>query len=410
MDKESDHLNKILSNLPLMYNHPKNRPFTREDRPIYQTSNLGNPSFFELVKDIQSTELTVADLFKHYEDVGFMYPAKKERIAPHMHLITNNWATAMQMDKEILWTNVFRRSALPQSHMASLSFWRTTYNSWIAQHLTCTGFPAGVVSVLLNSQAQGALRIENNKSCQMWYSHTNKYARKLYGSMVDAVGQEYAANIPLNYYAVTFSSAFNSSDQQSKSIEVIPCSNDQHNDIYDLAVNVRGRIYAEAEELGEEDLQLKGLDSIYSQAGLRRRRQIWTAYTPGTEAPVGAVVCYRGPFGFNFSLLENRCDLLIKETLDDDTTEAVCWALISRAASSYRTAQDDQQYPLTYFPVATCGRSGKVLEKMGAGLMREYNQCICMREGFDAYYHHIENVFDTIVAHMKKQALREQRK
>ncbi|MDM8555745.1 hypothetical protein QUF75_13515 [Desulfococcaceae bacterium HSG7] len=365
-----------------------------------ETPSFGNQYFFEQVNDIQTSNLTVADLFVHYETAGFIYPQKKERIAPYLKLITKNWTCALQAGKAILWTAVFQR---PHSnHTATLSIWRTTHNSWFAQHLTSTGFPAGVVSVLLNTQAEGMLRKDNNKSCQMWYSPANKYASKLYGTMVDAVGENYASNRLFGYYAVPSVGITKPSDN----IEVIQCSNNNGNGIYDLAVKERGKIYADAEELGEDDIELRALNDIYSRVGLQRKRMIWVAFSSLHQDPVGAAICYRGPFGFNFSLLENRCDLLTDENLDEETTACVCRALISHAATAYLQKDVKPEYPLDYIPIVTSGKAAFVLKNMGANLMREYHQCICMQEGFTKYYQHIENTFDVIVERMKKRALK----
>jgi len=60
---------------------------------------IGNPTFLEQVIDIQLSNLSVIDLFNHYKNVGFIYPQKKERIAPYLELIKKNWSSALQAKK-----------------------------------------------------------------------------------------------------------------------------------------------------------------------------------------------------------------------------------------------------------------------------------------------------------------------
>ena len=81
--------------------------------------------------------VSVSDLFAHYKDVNFLYPEKNNKIAPFMPLIERNWQAARKAEKEILWTLMFNNPKIRS--MGSVTFWRSTKNDWVAQHLTSSG-------------------------------------------------------------------------------------------------------------------------------------------------------------------------------------------------------------------------------------------------------------------------------
>jgi len=236
----------------------------------------------------------------------------------------------------------------------------------------------------------------------MWYQPGNKYASKLYGTMVESVGTKYAINNLFSYYELPIS--YYCHNLNNKNIKIVKCYNNHNFGIYDFAKKIRGSIYAEAEELNVRDIELEALDSIYSKVGLHRKRKIWIAFSSKFSEPIGAAICYRGPFGLNFSLLENRCDLLVSEDIDEETTASVCHELIVHASTAYLNQYNKPEYPLMHFPVLTSGNAARIMKKIGFNPVREYRQCICMKEGFTRYYQHIENTFDVIVERMKKKA------
>lgn len=350
----------------------------------------GHRFLFEQVRNLQLQSLTVSELFDHYEEVGFLYPEKRRRMAPYMDIIRKNWETARKAKKDILWTIVFKEPE--SSRMASVSIWRSTNNGWITQHLTSTGFPAGACAMMLHTQAE--VSSKNYKSAQNWFQPTNRYANRVFGSVIGTVSEEFASVNLFNFLEVKKPYR---NKAYPDAIKIIKCTNTNHNGIYDLTKKIRGKIYAEAEELGEDDIELKGVDEIYRRVGLSRKRYIWMARY--NSKPVGAAIAYRGPFGLNFSFIENRCDLLIDPNLNNETAESVCNALIENAARAYFNSDFPLKYPdnVDYIPVMADDRCSDILKRFGAVLIRKYNQSIWLNKGFRAWSQRTEKIFQRVM-------------
>ncbi len=102
-----------------------------------------------------------------------------------------------------------------------------------------------------------------------------------------------------------------------------------------LAEANRSSVYLAAEGLDSDDLTLESVDELYRQADLRRYRSIYVAEHRNHEQIVGIALAYRGPLGFNFSFLENRCDLIVSNLLNDETRQEVITTLVCAVAEQY---------------------------------------------------------------------------
>jgi len=355
-------------------------------------------TFIEKVGDIKSYQMSIPELFEHYNNVKFIHEKKKILLEPNFDLIINNWEKAISIGKEILWTVIYKSPKL--NHMASVSIWRSTSKGWLAQHLTSTGITSGLVSVLLHAIYEGTLKRKDSRSCQNWYCHENLTARKIYDTMVNTVGEEYSSSNRFEYIKVYPNIFFK--NKNSSNIKIFQCTNENNYNIYDFCSKIRGKIYANAEEFNNNDIELINLDEIYKKAGLRRRRYIWIAYYKGINRPVGAAICYRGPLGLNFSFLENRCDLLMDEKrLSQSRCEEVSKQLLYNASKAYFYSDLEICFPLNFIPVITSCSISRILKRSGAIHIRDYHQCIWLKEGFFMYYNHIINIFKGTVLRMK---------
>ena len=114
---------------------------------------------------------------------------------------------------------------------------------------------------------------------------------------------------------------------------------------------------------------------------------------------MGAALAYRGPLGFNFSFLENRCDLLLSPTLTDDQIPVVALPLLAAAASAYGDFEPGA------IPVIADDRVAPVLQSAGAQFIRRYCQSVWLRDGFIGWYRHVENFYDRIIRAKKRHGL-----
>jgi len=355
-------------------------------------------SFIEKVGDTKSYQMSIPELFEHYNNVKFIHEKKRFLIEPYFDLIKSNWEQALSIGKDILLTVIYKSPNF--NHMASVSIWRSTSNGWFAQHLTSTGITSGLVSVLLQAIYEGTIRKKNSLSCQNWYCPENKTVGKIYNTMVKTIGEDYSSNNRFEYIKV-YPNIF-LKNNNSSNVNIFQCTNKNNYNIYELCSSIRGKIYADAEEFNNNDIELIDIDEIYKKAGLRRRRYIWIAYYKGINRPVGAAICYRGPLGMNFSFLENRCDLLIDEKkLSLSSCEKVSKQLLYNASMAYFDSDLSINYPLNFIPVITSSYISRTLKKIGARHFRDYHQCICLEKGFLMYYNHIIDIFKGTVFRMK---------
>jgi len=349
----------------------------------------------EFLKILPANSLSFSKLYKHYEKTDFLYLGKKKWLTPNKDLIQKNWEKGWRAGREILWTLAFKDTK--SNKIGTVTSWRNTRIGWLSQHLTSEGNPVGVISILLSAQGEGILMKYN--SGQNWYSPENKYATKLYSKMVNSVGLANSSSTLFNYLEIDPEKIKSS----TKSIRIVRCVNENRNGIGELAKKLRGRVYYEAEELAEKDIELLSVDEMYKKHGLRRKRYMWLAFFTGQSEPVGAVLAYRGPFGFSFSFLENRCDLLVDEALNEALRGDVCEALIKNAAMAYFDSDLNMEYPLKHIVVIADDQCAKALENLGVVVSRQYYQNIWLREGFLAWHNHIEKIFERVVRRVMRE-------
>ena len=331
-------------------------------------------------------------MFNHYDKAGFLYPAKLKWILPNIDLIKYNWQKGWAAGINILKTIAYKETSLQK--MGTITSWLSTDSGWIAQHMTSDPKnpkgPLGVFSMLLSEQDEAIL--SNYKSGQNWYSPENKYSTKIFGRMIDTVGTDSASSSLFDYLEVDPRKI----SAVTKSIKIVRCYNNRHYGIGELALKLRGPIYYEAEGLKEYDIELKAVDDIYRNYGLRRKRFIWIAFHHDKSEPLGAAIAYRGPFGFNFSFLENRCDLIIENDLNNQLRIEVCEALLKNAAKAYFDAELKLEYPLKHMVVIAENASTNALKHVVGQRTREYYQSIWLRSGFEKWKKYMENVYKRV--------------
>ena len=267
---------------------------------------------------------------------------------------------------------------------SSLCSFRTTHNSWITQHLVSNN-PLGSRATMLSEQA---VRIHGNMdiSLQNWFQPKNKYANKIFGSIVQSIGDRYSVVNTFDYLKIPLS-IINQDEFLMGSVSLEPWYSTLRKHLLSLASLVRGEVYARAEELDHPDVLLDGLNEKYHEIGLCRYRRIWFAFSNKTQEPLACIIAYRGPLGMNFSFLENRIDLLVHPSATIKEAEGAVKSLIWAIAGLYK------DFPPAALYVATDQRSSTILQNAGATCIRQYSQSIWVREGFEAWYQHVERKF-----------------
>ncbi len=331
--------------------------------------------------------LTFDQLFSHYHEAGFLYPEKLKKMTPYLDLIADNWTRGWAAGREILLTQVYREHHL--NKMGTVTVFRSTHKSWQSQHLTSSNYAVGVLHLLMTAQDEGI--DAHYGSGQNWYSPTNGFAMKIYGRMDRVLGMENADSRLLNYLQVPRTALTSAAGK----FTIIKATDNDLSKVKNMAELCRGTTFCKGEELDIPDLELNRLDRIYRPYGLSRKRHIWLALEGGRTR--GMVVAYRGPFGFNFSFLENRCDLMTDPFLSDEQRAEVCRQLLGHAAQVYFSKDDILSYPLPHLVVMADDPCWEALAPMGAVRARQYNHGLWLNQGFLKWKRYMHRVFAPVI-------------
>jgi len=339
---------------------------------------------------VKVNALDVDELFALYERTGFLYPAKAARLIPHLGRVRENWRRLLAAGERLLYVLT---AGDEKSGTASIAVWRTTSNGWTSQHLVAENNPFASRAVMLAGCAASMLR-GVDESHQNWFRPENRFPSRVFGSMVQTVGEEYSSVRRHMYFAVPRRVAL----PTDRNIRVVAYDPSHHAALCALAILVRGSIYVKAEQL-TRDVHLRAVDDMYRSVGLRRTRRVWLAYQGYKDEPIGAAIAYRAPLGINFSYIENRCDLLVHPTLPESDVPSVVASLLNACATAY------EDFELDEIPVIADQTAAPGLIKLGAEFLRHYCQGIWLKDGQPRFYRHVDQFYSRLHARSEKQRM-----
>jgi hypothetical protein len=339
---------------------------------------------------VQVNALSVNEIFALYERTGFLYPEKAARLLPHLRQVRENWRRMMHGGDSLLYvlTAGDRKSGL-----ASIAVWRTTQFGWTSQHLVSENNPVASRAVMLAGTAASILK-GADESHQNWFRPENRFPSRVFGSMVQTIGQSLSSVQRHMYFALPRNSPLPSGG----SVRIVPYDRSYEEALCLIASVARGSIYVAAEQLAA-DPELAAVDQLYREVGLRRTRRVWLAFKGNKEEPVGAAIVYRGPLGLNFSYIENRCDLLLHPTLPESDVVDVVAPLLRAATSAY------EDFELDAIPLITEEIAAPALLKLGAEFLRHYCQGTWLQEGQLRFYRHVDGFYARLLARLEKHAM-----
>jgi hypothetical protein len=339
---------------------------------------------------VQVNALSVTEIFALYERAGFLYPEKAARLFPHLAKVRENWRRMLSAGESLLYVLT---SGDKKRGRASLAVWRTTQNGWMSQHLVSENNPHASRAVML-AAAAATIRKGRDLSAQNWFRPENRFPARVFGSMVQTIGESLSSVQRHAYFALPKTLSLPTQNR----IRVVPYDASHQEAFLEIAAAARGSIYVAAEEL-EHDVEFNAVDELYRRVGLRRTRHVWLAYRAHKEEVVGAAIAYRGPLGVNFSYLENRCDLLLHPTLPEAEVSEAAAALLTASAEAYR------DFELEEIPVIAEEMATHVLYKLGAEFLRHYCQGIWLKDGHPRFYRHVDGFYTRLLARMEKHEL-----
>ncbi len=361
-----------------------------EIHDCFETRYIG-----ENLKLLPINSLSFDELYAHYHETGFLYPSKLEKMSPHFDLIKQNWERCWAGGRDLMWTLTYWEERL--NKMGTVTVWKTTGNSWQSQHLTSQKYAVGILYLLLCAQDEGMLM--NYGSGQNWYSPTNGFAMKIYGRMDRVLGADCAGTFLLNYLQLDPGLIKHS----STSFKTTRCTEKNTLAIRHMAELCRGSTYCKAEELDSWDVELSILDGQYQRHGLSRKRYVWMAIEKASLEPKGMIIAYRGPFGLNFSFLENRCDLMVDPSLSQDHRTDVCRVLVGKASQAYFGLTSSPEYPISHLVMMADDPCTAALIDLGAVKTRQYYQGIWLTPGFKKWKKYMERIFSPVIKRYEKK-------
>src|SRR5437016_8953978 len=339
---------------------------------------------------VQVNALPVDEIFALYERTGFLYPDKAARLLPHLEQVKENWRRMLRRGESLLYV----LTAGDEKHgLASIAVWRTAQNGWTSQHLVSENNPYASRAVMLSGSAASYLK-GVDESHQNWFRPENRFPSRVFGSMVQTIGESFSSVQRHMYFALPRKLAL----PVQKGIRVVPYSPSQREPLCAIATAARGSVYVTAEEL-QQDVEFKAVDEMYRSVGLRRTRRAWLAYRGYKDEPIGAVIAYRGPLGINFSYIENRCDLLLHPTVPNSDAVDVVSALLKASSSAY------EDFELDAIPVIAEELAAPALLRLGAEFVRHYCQGTWLQKGQLRFYRHVDGFYSRLQARVEKHSM-----
>ncbi|MEQ8848697.1 hypothetical protein [Botrimarina sp.] len=327
-------------------------------------------------------QMAAGSLFELYDSCGFLYPAKREQLAPVWNRVADSWDRSLAAPTSDYLHHCLAFGDQGSNCWGSVSVWRSTLGRVQAQHLVSVGDPLASRSVML--AAQESLNRAGFRSIENWFRGSNKYANRIFGTAPAALGDSQAAVETRELLAVTDPP----SDARRPAARVDRLDDAGGREARAALAGFAHPVIADAEELDSGDIELADLDAMYHRVGLHRRRSVYLAHLEGHGAPVGIACAYRGPVGINFSFLENRCDLWLDAGLGEEERSAVARGLLRRAQADYADC------PLPQMLVACDVATARVIQTTCGGRpVRTYKRCVWLRGGFWDWYRHVDSFY-----------------
>src|SRR5437773_6536773 len=134
---------------------------------------------------VEVNALSVSEIFALYERTGFLYPDKAARLLPHLEQVRENWRRMLRGGDSLLYVLTAGDN---KRGRASIAVWRTTHYGWTSQHLVSENNPVASRAVILAGTAASILR-DADESHQNWFRPENRFPSRVFGSMVQTIGQ-----------------------------------------------------------------------------------------------------------------------------------------------------------------------------------------------------------------------------
>jgi len=349
-------------------------------------NGLPKLSGLESAYGVKVNELNVDRLFALYERTGFLYPAKASRLRPHLETVRDNWRRLLKAGDKLLYVLT---AGDGEMGCASISVWRSAHHGWTSQHLVSEN-PLASRAVILAGSAASILK-GVDESHQNWFRPENRFPARVFGSMVQSIGDSLSSVHRHMYFAVPRKVT----PPAHSRFRIVPYDSSHREALCATASLVRGSVYVAAEDLSH-DVELNTVNELYRTVGLQRTRRVWLAYRGHKDEPIGAALAYRGPLGVNLSFIENRCDLLLHPTLPESDMDSVVSGLLHAASAAY------ENFELNEMQVIADESSASAIVRLGGEFLRHYCQGTWLKNGQPRFYRHVDGFYTRLLQRAEK--------
>ncbi|MEM7204599.1 MAG: hypothetical protein AAF628_30355 [Planctomycetota bacterium] len=293
-----------------------------------------------------------AAVFAAYERWGFLYPAKKRRLASLWGSVEATWRAAMtRSDLMAVATCGDLAGARAATGMRVRSG-----QGYVGQHWAAADAPSGTLALTLAVLA-GASARPFVSGFQLSYRPGNRMPARVFGGAVRAAGPHGAERLNTLH-------ALPRQGRRARELDVARWAAQDRGVVAAFCRNEAGVVWTAVNELDTADVEWRDSDRLWAEVGLRYRRSVWVARWRGEIR--GLAVVHRGPVGLNFSLLENRVELLLARDVGREARAAVAGALLEAATE----AADPKL--LNRLPVVCAATDEPALAALGAPAFRRY--------------------------------------
>ncbi|MDA8692795.1 hypothetical protein N9L92_01945 [Saprospiraceae bacterium] len=337
---------------------------------------------------------SVDTLFQKYAEIGFLYPEKLNLLKPFFSKIKSHWKILKESPEELLM--ILTLASDDQKNFSSVSLIKQSNYGILAQHLVSDGNPFLSLKVMLDAQykTQHLCTEDEIRSGQNWFRPNNRYAYRIFSTMVKKLGDDKAYIKHYDYLHMDLESILPYTNETYR-IEEVEGYDSQ---LIEFVKDQYSNVFVRAEELDQKDILLNTLNHHYKKYGLSRYRRICKIIDQKTNQVKACIIANRSPIGLNFSFLENRCYYIT----DNTVREPELFSLLSLMNNYVAKVYDD--FELGKVPIVTDQQTSLSLQTLGAEMIRVYVQTIWLREGFSQWYEHIHSFLSRIEAKLSKVA------
>ncbi|MFC1836256.1 hypothetical protein ACFL2Q_16310, partial [Thermodesulfobacteriota bacterium] len=258
-----------------------------------------------------TANMTFHDVFRLYENAGFIYPEKKQALKPYLAEIEVTWNRLLSCSNDVFH---YECSAKNGSQSSSICMAQYADRTWLVQHAVGVHDPRGVLGNLVGI----AQWVDSHPCCdfvRFLYRPTNKWPKFIFGSLMRKLPEECYEYQVYDYHTGTFAPGILLPTVNGAKIDYL-----SYHDFAEFERLLQGHhsdLDLDSKSLRESEMRLPATADKYAAAGLIRERDVLVA-TEGSEI-VGYSLLDYSSLGINYSFLFNA--FTVKMLRDDPALE-----------------------------------------------------------------------------------------